>query len=195
VALLAITLLVARRATRAFDLAATETLQSVASGPLDVLANANTLIGQASVTVAIAALLAFAAWRRGPPLGWLAAGLFVLVGAVGVALKLGIDQPAPPDELLRAFWNPLSVLVSTPSSFPSGHVARVTFLAVFAAVLAGTTRAKLALAAVVAYTFWARVYVGHHWISDAVGGIALGIAAGGLAAMWIERCRRYARPA
>jgi undecaprenyl-diphosphatase len=189
------TALVALRATRPLDLAATHALQSVASWPLDVIANANTLIGQASVTVAIAAVLTFAAWRSGPPIGWLAAGLFVVVGAVGVALKIGLDQLAPPDEFHRAFWNPLSVPISTPSSYPSGHVARVTFLAVFAAALAGTTRRAVALAVVVAYTLWARVYVGDHWLSDAVGGLALGIAAGGLAAMWIERCRRNARPA
>ena len=183
------TALVAVRATQAIDPAATRALQSVASWPLDVLANANTLIGQASVTLAIAAVLTFAAWRRGPPLGWLAAGLFVLVGAAGVALKVGLDHPAPPEELHRAFWDPLSVPVSTPSSFPSGHVARVTFLAFFATALAGTGRLAVALVVLVAYTLWARVYLGEHWLSDAVGGLALGIAAGGIAAMWIERCR------
>jgi undecaprenyl-diphosphatase len=189
-----LTALVALRATRSLDLAATVGVQSVASWPLDVLANANTLIGQASVTVAIAAVLAFAAWRTAPPLGWLAAGVFVLVGAVGIALKIWIDHPAPPEAFLRSLWDPLGIPVPTPSSFPSGHVARVTFLAVFAAALAGRTRVAVALAVVVAYTLWARIYIGHHWLSDAVGGLALGLGAGGLAAMWIERCRRYARP-
>ena len=180
-------------ATGAIDLAVTEALQSVASAPLDVLANANTLVGQAPVTVAIAALLAYLAWRRGPRLGWLAIAPFVVLGAVGVALKVALDHPPPPEAFSRSFWNPLGVTIATPSSFPSGHVARVTFLAIFAAALVRACPTRIALALLVAYTFWARVYVGDHWASDAIGGLALGIAAGCVAVLWIDGRRAYDR--
>jgi undecaprenyl-diphosphatase len=167
----------------------------VASTPLDVLANANTLLGQGPVTIAIAALLASIAWRRGPRLGWVAVGLFVVVGAVGVALKVALDHPPPSEAFSRSFWNPLGVTIATPSSFPSGHVARVTFLAIFAATLVRVRPARIALAVLVAYTVWARVYIGDHWVSDAIGGLALGVAAGCGAVMWIDGRRGYDRRA
>ena len=52
----------------------------------------------------------------------------------------------------------------------------------------------LVLLAFVAYTFWARVYIGDHWLSDVVGGLALGIATGCAAIAWIVRCRATVDP-
>jgi undecaprenyl-diphosphatase len=187
------TALVVLRATVALDLAVTQALQSFASLPLDVLANANTLVGQAVVTGAIAVSLGYVAWRREPPLAWLGMSLFIVVGAVGLALKLALVHPPPTAEYLRRLWDLLDFALATPSGFPSGHVARVTFLAFFAGALARTTAARIALAVLVVYTFWARVYIGDHWVSDAVGGLALGAAAGCLALLWIESRRAYGR--
>ena len=186
------TALVALRATVARDLAVTLWLQSYPSLPLDLLANVNTLVGQAAVTGAIAMWLGYLTWRREPPLAWLATGLFIVVAVVGLGLKLALVHPPPTAEYLRRLWDPLDITFATPSGFPSGHVARVTFLAFVAAALARTAAARIALALLVAYTFWARVYIGDHWLSDAVGGLALGVAAGCLALMWIESCRLYA---
>jgi undecaprenyl-diphosphatase len=189
------TVLVMLRATRSLDLAVTQALQSVASAPLDALANADTLIGQATVSAAILVVLAYLTWRRGPRLAWAAVGLFVLVSVVELALKLTVVHPPPPEEYLRGTWDPLGVSVSTPSGFPSGHVARVTFVALFAALVVRANAFRIALAAVVAVTVWARVYIGHHWLSDAIGGLSLGILAGCLAILWVEWCRAYARRA
>ena len=183
------TVLVALRATVGLDLRATQALQSVASPAIDVLANANTLVGQATVTSGLAALLAYLTWRREPRPAWLAAGLFVAVGAVGLGLKVALTHPPPPDDLIRSFWDPLGVRISTPSGFPSGHIARVTFLAILAAALFRARIARIALAVLIGYTFWARIYIGDHWLSDAIGGLALGGAAGFAALGWIGRCR------
>jgi membrane-associated phospholipid phosphatase len=188
------TALVAIGATRDVDLAVTRALQAVASYPLDLVANVNTLFGQATVTTAIAALLGVVAWRRGPRNGWLAIALFGVVVLVGLLLKLALVHPPPPREFVRGLWNPLGVAIATPSGFPSGHIARLTFLVLFAAGLARETRIRVLLAAFVAYTVWARVYVGDHWASDAVGGLALGGAVGAAALAWIESRRRYDRP-
>ena len=187
------TVLVAIGATRTLDLAFTQLLQSVASEPLDLLANANTLFGQASVTTAAAGLLALVAWRREPRGAWSAAGLFLVAAGAGVVLKLLLVHPPPPPEYVRAFWDPLGVRVPTPSGFPSGHIARVAFLALFAAGLARSRAISVALVAFIAYTFWARIYIGDHWLSDAVGGSALGVATGTVALWWLARCRAYAR--
>lgn len=40
---------------------------------------------------------------------------------------------------------------------------------------------------IVAVTFLARIYIGDHWLSDAAGGLALGIAIGAAAALWLRR--------
>lgn len=39
----------------------------------------------------------------------------------------------------------------------------------------------------VAITFLARIYIGDHWLSDAAGGLALGVGAGSLASAWADR--------
>ena len=187
-------MLVSRGATREIDLAFTQLLQMVASGPLDLLANVNTLFGQASVTTALAALLAIAAWRREPRWAWLAAGLFVIAAGAGVALKLVLVHAPPPPEYVRAWWNPLGVQFATPSGFPSGHVARVTFLALFAMGLTRSAGIRIALLALIAYTFWARVYIGDHWVSDAIGGLALGVATGCAALAWVLARAGRAQP-
>jgi undecaprenyl-diphosphatase len=188
-----VAVLVMLRATRSFDLAATQALQSIAAEPLDLLANADTLIGQASVSAAIVALLAYVLWRRGPRLAWVGAGLFVIVGVVELTLKLVLVHPPPPEQYVRAIWNPLGVSVPTPSGFPSGHIARVTFVALFAAAVVRMRAVRTTVAAIVVVTLWARVYIGHHWLSDAVGGLTLGTAAGCLALIWIEWRRAYDR--
>ena len=53
-------MLVSRGATREIDVAFTQALQSVASQPLDLIANVNTVIGQASITAALAVRSAIA---------------------------------------------------------------------------------------------------------------------------------------
>lgn len=187
--LAALTVLIALRATTAVDLAVTQALQSAASPPLDLLANANTLFGQATLTIALAALLTLAIRLRGPGPSWLAVGGFGVVLVVGLALKLALVHASPPEQYVRSLWNPFGVEVPTPSSFPSGHVERVTFLALFAAGLARRRWAWVAAIAFVAFTLWARVYIGDHWLSDAIGGLALGAACAFGAVAWLEWCR------
>jgi membrane-associated phospholipid phosphatase len=180
---------VALRATVDLDLAVTRALQSSASRPLDIMANANTLIGQVTVTAALAALLAIVSWRREPGVSWLVIGAFGIAVVVEVVLKLALTHPAPPAAYSRTLWDPLGVHITTPSAFPSGHIARVTALAFVAAALIRRRLATAAAAALVLYTFWARIYIGDHWLSDAAGGLALGVTAGCLAVMWLSWCR------
>lgn len=183
---LALALLVAFGATRGIDLATTLAFQSVASDALDLLVNWHTVLGQLAVTLPAAALLAVVVWRRFGGWAWLAPLAILATGGIELAFKYALEHPGPPDEFIRAFFDPLGVRVHAPSSFPSGHLARLTFLAV---LLAGMFPSRAAWAAAVAFigaTLFARVYIGDHWISDALGGLALGATVAAVAVAWMR---------
>ncbi len=181
--------LVAAGATRGIDLALTRALQTVASLPLDLIANADTLLGQTTITSAAAILLALLLWRRERGLVWIAPLILFGTIAAETVMKLLLVHPPPPHEFVRASGNPLGVRVGTPSSFPSGHATRATFFAFLLWDLVPGRAWRAALIALVAVTLWARVYLGDHWVSDVAGGAALGTVAGALALGWIRAAR------
>ena len=181
------------RTTPGLDRAVTIALQSVASLPLDLVASADTFIGQSSVTLVVALVIAAVLWRRERGGAWLAAGFLALVVVGEVAFKFTLDHPSPPQIFVRSLWNPLGVHVSSPSSFPSGHVARVTFLAILLSGVTGSRLVRALAVIVVGWTLWARVYIGDHWVSDVFGALALGAAAGFAALAWLARCRAQRR--
>lgn len=186
VAFLSLAALVALGATRELDRATTIALQSIASEPLDVLVNWHTLLGQLVVTLAAAALLAVVAWRRLGGYAWLGPLLILATGGLELVFKFALQHPGPPDEFVRAFMNPLGVRLHSPSSFPSGHLARLTFLSITLAGLFPSRASWTAAIAFVALTLFARVYIGDHWISDALAGLALGAAVAGAAVGWMR---------
>ena len=172
--------------TADLDLAGLRAAQSIASYPLDVIANLHTTIGQVIPTVLAALALAAVALRRHGPLAALAPLLILATGAIELALKLTTGHPSPGEEFDRAFMNPLGVRVPTPSAFPSGHVTRLAFLAVVAGAMFPSRWWPWAAGAFVALSLYLRVYIGDHWPSDVAGGLALGIAVGALAAGWYQ---------
>lgn len=186
---LALVVFVALGATRGIDLATTHAFQTLASDPLDLLVNWHTLLGQLAVTLPAAALLALVTWRRHGGWAWLAPLAILATGPIELVFKLGLVHPGPPEELTREFFNPLGVRVEAPSSFPSGHMARLTFLAVLVAGMFPSRPAWVVAAAFVGLSLFARVYIGDHWVSDALGGLTLG---GGIAAAAIGWLRATA---
>lgn len=172
--------------TRDADLAGIRAAQSVASPELDLIANGHTAIGQVIPTVLAAVLLAVIAWRRRGGLAWLAPLLILVTGAIELALKQTTGHAPPGDEYIRAFMNPLGVRVHTPSAFPSGHVTRLTFLALMACAMFPSAWLRVAATILVAATLFLRVYIGDHWPSDVIGGLLLGIAVGGVAILWYQ---------
>jgi len=170
--------------TRDADLAGIRAAQSVASRELDLVANGHTAIGQVIPTVLAAVVLSVVAWRRRAGLAWLAPLLILVSGAIELALKQTTGHAPPGDEYIRAFMNPLGVRVHTPSAFPSGHVTRLTFLALMACAMFPSAWLRVAATILVAATLFLRVYIGDHWPSDVIGGLLLGVAVGGVAIVW-----------
>ncbi len=172
--------------TNELDLIVLRGAQSVASGALDVVANLHTLVGLPYVTFPVAGALALALHRRGHGTAALAPLLIAGTVLVELGLKLTTGHVPPGPELSRSFIHLVPTL-ETPSSFPSGHAARLTFLSAFAALLASRRVVTLAAAAFVALTLVARVYIGDHWPTDVIGGAALGLAFALPAAAWVRQ--------
>ncbi len=112
-------------------------------------------------------------------------GFFVL-GVLEIYGKNILPHPGPPFFMVK---NPTTIFpkfhVVQPYSYPSGHAGRITFLAVIAAAFVMERFAKhkekkmLMLTAIVGYAVFvyvSRIYLGHHWLSDILGGILVGAA-------------------
>lgn len=155
-------------------------------------------------TILSAATLVFGPWSVGVGTALIALCLYVRdsgwfrpvaltasVGAAGIiceALKLAVGRPRPP------VLDQLGWLETTPS-YPSGHVTGTTALVLTTLVLlrspesgrrAGTFVAWAVGAAVVAFAAITRLYLGVHWFSDVLAGIAVGI---GVTALTIPTVR------
>ena len=121
-----------------------------------------------------AALVPLALRRRFTDVLWV---LGTLVAALANALvKLQIARPRPSADLVEVFFQ------MSDYSFPSGHVTQYTSLFGFAFFLAYVLMprsprrtAVLILSALpIALIGLSRMYLGQHWLSDVLGGYALG---------------------
>jgi membrane-associated phospholipid phosphatase len=112
------------------------------------------------------------------PLVLLTAVALVAGDALELALKAFLVQPAPPG---TTGIGDVSILhVATPYSFPSGHVFRAAVLATATALCLPAIHRRWAVvlaATVVAGVGYSRLALGVHWLSDALGGLALAAAA------------------
>ncbi|MBM4420982.1 MAG: phosphatase PAP2 family protein [Chloroflexi bacterium] len=182
-------------ATKAVDRDFTLWVQSFASPALDRVANLSTILGQSTLGGAAAlalSLLLFARGARWAALAPLLIGVTVLIELPG---KLLLTHPSPPHEFIRTSFNPLGIHLRTPSSFPSGHVARTVFFAWLLWELVPARPLRFLVLAVATVTPLLRIYLGDHWVSDTIGGVATGTIAGVLAVEWYRRFHRNRRPA
>lgn len=107
---------------------------------------------------------------------------FVALTAMEIYGKNILPHPGPPFFMIK---RPTTIFpkfhVVQPYAYPSGHAARSTFLAVVVVSAISLRRERRKrwwmLGPIVAYVLFiyiSRIYLGHHWLSDIVGGALLG---------------------
>jgi len=156
------------------DAAIYHMLQGLRSGITDHVMVVITELGSATVVGAVgAAVLLWLLWRR----AWHAAVYWVAAvgGAslIGLVIKVALHRPRPAP--VSAEWDTFS--------FPSGHATTSAAIYGFLAfVLArdAPPRWQAAIAVTAAITValigFSRLYLGAHWFSDVISGIAFGTA-------------------
>jgi undecaprenyl-diphosphatase len=162
------------------DARAAQLARDLRSDVLVSVAKVLTGLGSLPVVAALALLTAIGVARHGRRTDAIAlvAGLGLSYVAVHVA-KAAYDRPRPGGSLID----------TTLSAYPSGHATYAVTLIACATVLVragtgwavriGAVTVAVGLVAVVAIT---RVYLGAHYLSDVLGGIALGVAVWSLVA-------------
>lgn len=120
--------------------------------------------------------LGLIAWSGSPP--WRTLALRTLAAVLALAfvvmvLKFTVRRRRPEGE-----WGGI-YRRTDPHSFPSGHAARATLLAILAAVWAPTWWG-IALVVWAPFVCLARVVMGVHYLSDVLVGVLLGAAAAAL---------------
>jgi membrane-associated phospholipid phosphatase len=143
-----------------------------------------TYLGSIEVTLVIAALLGFALFRGLRLLAVLPVATVLLASGLEVLGKQTISSIAPGTALHRfpSIFPALSHNVGR-YSFPSGHVVRATIAYGLVLYLAerwelfgrDSSRLSPVLVLVIFFVSYAVIYLGWHWMSDALGGLLLGL--------------------
>jgi undecaprenyl-diphosphatase len=158
-----------------FDVQVERFIQSIGWGPLvQIFTLLDWIEGTRQQVLAIAGIAVIAAvnWRAVPMVV-----VAALSGAVYSLTAMVIQRPRPPEELVHVIRHTGS------SSYPSGHVAFFSWFLIMLIVCTAMGRVPGAVvgalwvvaAVVLATVCIARIYLGEHWPSDVIGGLALGL--------------------
>jgi undecaprenyl-diphosphatase len=166
-----------KRPVQAVDDVVLDLMVAIRVTPLTWLARFLDVAGSVPVTWSLRVLAAVLLLRSRRHLQLAAFGVVVVTSELCIGpLKAFVDRPRPPDPLV----------VTTGASFPSGHAiaTAVTAVGVVLALLPpGRRRLKWEVyAGIITFVMaLSRVYLGAHWFSDVVGGMAIGL---GLSLLW-----------
>ena len=184
-AYVAIALLVDAGAFRWLDLRMTHYLQGRGSTGQDIALGIFSYLGSIEVTLVIAVLLGVGLFRGLRLLAVLPVAFILLGSALEILGKQLIVSPAPSaafqrfPELLPSLGHQIGRW-----SFPSGHLVRATLAYGLVLYLAerwelfgrDSSRLSPVLVLVIFFVGYGVVYLGWHWLSDAIGGLLLGLA-------------------
>jgi undecaprenyl-diphosphatase len=158
-----------------FDISIERSIQAVSWGPLVTVFNwFDWLEGTRQLYAGIAAIavVAVISWRRAP---LIAVG--ALAGPIYSVIQGIIQRPRPSADLVTVIRHTGSF------SFPSGHVVFFSWVLVLLVVCLAFGRlprawlavAWVAAALVLLLDCIGRIYLGEHWPSDVIAGLALGL--------------------
>jgi len=177
---LALCLLLAGHKLKRLDRQITIASQQVASKALDWAFSLLTLFGSIELTTLVILAMCWWLWKHGQARAALMLFfLFVFGNAVELAFKQRLEARPPEIIFHRSVFGLTLVSVKTRYGFPSGHVWRTAFLVLTlgsflrAKVSRFSWRIPLALILYVLLMAYSRIYLGDHWFSDALGGVAL----------------------
>ena len=170
--------------TKDIDHATFALLGAIENSRLDALGQADDELARVIPTFAAAGVMAFALAWKGRRWAWIVPFFIGLTASVEFLAKLGFGRGFHLGEMLAAARELMGFRNHTGAGFPSGHVARSTFLAATALPLFPSWVA-VPLVAFAALTFLGRLYTETHRLSDVVGGVALGVFAS-CAGQWLR---------
>src|SRR6266853_5177610 len=184
-AYVAIALLVEVGAFGRLDLRMTHYLQGRGSTGQDIGLGIFSYLGSIEVTLVIAALLGVGLFRGLRLLAILPVAFILLGSALEILGKQLIVSPAPGSAFQRfpEFLPSLGHKIGH-WSFPSGHLIRATLAYGLVLYLAerwelfgrDSSRLSPVLVLVIFFVGYGVVYLVWHWLSDAIGGLLLGLA-------------------
>jgi undecaprenyl-diphosphatase len=161
----------------ALDRAAVDVVLALRQPLLTKFMTSVTGIGSAASVAILLGLFSLAGWRRELAT---ATSALVVAGVVVVSLMAAVQRPFPPQPVCLTDETGMA-----PHSFPSGHAAAAT---VYALVARRSERLPFApvagLAVLVAFS---RMYLGTHFLSDTVVGVAIGAGAFLAGRTFVER--------
>lgn len=143
-----------------------------------------TLLGSSeAVLTVIGAIFLYLFWRKKHIFS--AIFLIFAIYVIELAGKILIYHPKPPVVFNRYaldIFLPSSFIVHTDFSYPSGHMARISYITlIILFILLSTTKQifkkklyGVICAIFVLLIFVSRIYLAEHWLSDVLGGLLLG---------------------
>lgn len=144
------------------------------------------------VVVGLLTIIAIYDWKQ-KKIRWASVGIPFFFGLLVLSEIYGknvVHHPSPPFFMIK---NPTTIFpkyyINESFSYPSGHVARAVFMSLTLYFLLVPqymvfTEIKRKLLAIVPLTAYvalvsiSRIYLGHHWLSDVIGGGLLGLGFG-----------------